>query len=303
MGRKSRAGKEDPRNLIIFILLLVVSVETYIIYTHLPRKAESKAVKKKIVFAPAIAKKESPAQLAPSPLIEPVPIPPPLKKPIVGRIAIIIDDWGYSKHCSELGEIKDPVTVAVLPELPHSREIAQCAHDQNKEVMLHLPLEPHKNLDRYPEDYIIKTSMNKSRVEALLKSAIDSVPFVDGVNNHMGSKATEDRRLMTIVFTKLKERKLFFVDSYVTSSSICRPLAKQMKILFAQRDVFLDNENKRPYIENQFAQLAREARKKGYAVGIGHDRELTLQIIKEQTALLKDQGFAIVTVRNLIQGN
>lgn len=299
MRRKSRSSKSDFKNFVIFVLSVIVLVESYLLYVNRPAKTASKEPRKKVSLVQSVAKKEPP----PVQRKEPSPREP-LRKPVIGRIAIIIDDWGYnSKHCEELSEIKSPVTVAILPNLAHSRDIAVCAHEQNKEVMLHLPLEPHKNLDRYPENYIIKTSMNKSSVENMLQDALSSVPFVEGVNNHMGSKATENKRLMSIIFAKLKEGRLYFVDSFVTSDSICRSLANEMGISFTQRDIFLDNENTRSYIENQFAQLAREARKKGYAVGIGHDRELTLEIIKEQTALLEDQGFQIVTVRHLIGGN
>src|SRR3989338_2704456 len=93
--------------------------------------------------------------------------------------------------------------------------------------MLHLPLEPHQYLEHYPSNYIITTNMRQQRVERLLKENLDEVPFVEGVNNHMGSKATENRRLMSIVFAKLRERKLFFLDSMVTSQSICKNLGHE----------------------------------------------------------------------------
>src|SRR6266850_7596906 len=159
MRRKSRASKSDFKNFIIFILSLVVLVESYLLYTNQPTKIIRKETKKKIAPVQAVIKREVP------PIRLEVPIQrEPSKRPIIGRIAVIIDDWGYNaKHCEELSEIKSPVTVAILPNLAHSKDIAVCAHQQKKEVMLHLPLEPHKNLDRYPENYIIKTSMNKTK--------------------------------------------------------------------------------------------------------------------------------------------
>ena len=117
----------------------------------------------------------------------------------------------------------------------------------------------------------------------------------------MGSKATEDRHLMSIIFARLKEKKLFFVDSLVTSHSICRTLAREMHIDFARRDIFLDNKNERWYIENQFAQLSKEAKQKGYAIAIGHDRPLTLEIVKEQMEALQKQGFKIVRITDLLR--
>src|SRR3989338_4633949 len=167
--------------------------------------------------------------------------------------------------------------------------------------MLHLPLEPHQYLEHYPSNYIITTNMRQQRVERLLKENLDEVPFVEGVNNHMGSKATENRRLMSIVFAKLRERKLFFLDSMVTRQSICKNLAHEMQISFTQRDVFLDNKNERGYIEGQFAELAKLARRRGYAIAIGHDRPLTLQIVKEQLQKLQQEGFEIVSVEEFLR--
>ncbi len=217
------------------------------------------------------------------------------------KVAIIIDDWGYStKNCQYLRDIKSHVTVAVLPDLPHSADVIQCAHEAGQEIMLHLPMEPHDNSDKYPEDYVLKTSMSPIKVDSLLTKILDKMPFVDGVNNHMGSKATEDKRLMTTVFKQLKYRGLFFVDSRVTSKSVCAPLARQMDVPFTARDIFLDNVNERKAIENQLAALARIAKKRGKALAIGHDRSLTLQVIADRIPWFTEQGIELVPVREYI---
>ena len=286
----SRRKKRDVKTLIIWGLLIVVAGETYFLLALLPFKKAVKPKSQRIVLAPPKPKAVKPVPQAVG------------EKTLSGRIAIIIDDAGYNREsCQSLKSVETPLAVAVLPWLEYSRLLAQCAHEDHKDVILHLPLEPHWNQERYPENYIIKTSMNRKRVEGMLSEALASVPFAVGVNNHMGSKATEDRRLMSIILSRLKERKLFFVDSLVTSQSVCTQLARKLGIDFAKRDVFLDNQNTRDYIEHQFAQLAKEARKKGYAIAIGHDRALTWQIVQEQTAILQKQGFKIVSVRELLE--
>ncbi|HOW36285.1 MAG TPA: divergent polysaccharide deacetylase family protein [Candidatus Omnitrophota bacterium] len=285
----AKLRKSDPRNLIILILAVLVLTETYFLFFAKPKKIPLAAPVKKVAVKEAKPPKEKPPEK-----------PVPLK----GKIAIIIDDWGYNiQHCELIKNIPDPVTIAVLPKLPHSKEVAQCAHQNGKEVMLHLPMEPQprEKLEKYPDHYIIKTSMRRSEVEKLIEENLDSVPFAAGVNNHMGSKATEDTRLMTTTFTFLKKKELFFVDSLVTSNSICRNLAEKMSLPFTQRDIFLDNISERSYIESQFKQLTEEAARKGTAVGIGHDRALTLEIIAEQIARWKKEGFQFITVKDLIK--
>ncbi len=223
------------------------------------------------------------------------------KQTSLAKIAIIIDDNGYStKDCEALSQIDDPITISVLPHLRYSREVAVCAHDHHKEVMLHLPLEPHRNRDKYPNNYLITTSMPDSLVIQKFNEAIQSVPFAKGLNNHMGSKATEDVELMSVIFTQMKRNNLYFVDSRVTRKTICPYLARKRNLPFAERDVFLDNENDRAYIEQQFLKLKQQAVKNGYAIGIGHARPLTWQIIKEQTEHLSALGYEFVTVKSII---
>ncbi len=137
----------------------------------------------------------------------------------------------------------------------------------------------------------------------MLEEAIKDIPFIEGVNNHTGSRATEDPKMMKIIFDRLKEKELFFVDSFVTGKSVCKTVAQKVHLDFAKRDIFLDNENNRAYIEGQFAELAKEAKRKGSAIAIGHDRSLTLTILHEQIKVLEDQGFEIISIKDLLKSN
>ena len=269
---RSRGSVKDT---VIAILVGIIALESYFLLRAYGR--------------PRIPSRQSPSRVS------------GVKKPSLGKIAVIIDDNGYSQtDCARINAIGHPVTISVLPQLPYSRQIAACAARDRQEVMLHLPLEANQNHDAYPDDYIIKTSTPPRLVVARLQQALAEVPQAVGVNNHMGSKATEDPQLMGLLFAQLKKTGLFFVDSRVTAKTICRPLARQYHLPFAQREIFLDNENNRPYIEGQFRQLAEAARKKGAAIGIGHARALTWEITREQLDQLAAQGFEIVPVKDIV---
>lgn len=234
---------------------------------------------------------------------KPLPAPPEVTpKPAAGFIALVVDDWGYTDNVKEfITAIDIPLAIAVLPKLPYSQTIAHYANKHNKEVMLHLPLEPYYTPDHYPSDYIIKTSMSPDKVKKIIRDSLSTVPFAQGMNSHMGSKATENKPLMTAIFTDFKERGFFVVDSLVSERSICENVAGNLGLPFIARDVFLDNINERRAIEREFAKLARLAQKKGYAVAIGHARPLTLEVIKEQSSLLKKKGFVFLSVREMIK--
>jgi len=224
-----------------------------------------------------------------------------ITKPTLGVIALIIDDWGSGKSVIPfISTVNVPVAIAVLPKLPYSKTIAEYAHANNKEVMLHLPMEPHSTADIYPKDYIIKASMSPTKIKMLINEDLLTVPFAQGINNHMGSKATESEKLIAIIYSYLKTKDFFFVDSTTSEKSICENIAKDLNIPFTKRDMFIDNKADQVYIKNQIAELAQLAQKQGSAVGIGHARPLTLQVLKEEIPALKEKGFKFITVREMI---
>jgi len=219
-----------------------------------------------------------------------------------GRIAFIIDDWGQSTaNCRYLKDIPEPIAVSILPGLRHTKDVANCTATNHKLAMLHLPLEALHNYDFYPPNYIIKTSMKPSLASKILDDDLAQLPSIEGVNNHMGSKATEDKPLMKLIFKRIKKQGLFFIDSMTAHNTVCAALADEIGISFGKRDVFLDNVNTREAIVKQILVLAQKARHRGYAVAIGHDRHLTMQVIKDEIPWLEKQGFQIVSIKDLLK--
>jgi len=223
-------------------------------------------------------------------------VPPPAKtKP---KIAIVLDDWGYNiKNINGLMEIDKPITLSILPGLPYSALVANRAKERNFEVILHMPMEPKAKMKL--ELSTLYTTMNDDEIRSNLAKALESIPYAEGISNHEGSKATEDGRLMRAVFGELKEKDLFFLDSLVTNDSVCGSLAKEMKVRFVKRDIFLDNESSPDYIRKQFGKLIDLAVKNGAAVGIGHDRPNTIAVLKEMIPQLEEKGVELTYVSDL----
>jgi len=224
-------------------------------------------------------------------------------KPVVvrkkGRIAVVIDDWGYNlNNAGFLKQIKQPLTLAILPNLAYSRKVSELATALDFEIILHLPMEPHEEL-RLEENTIL-TSMPDSRIKSILFSDLDNVVHAKGVSNHMGSSATLDTRVLSCVFQELKDKGMYFLDSFVSNGSKCGDLAAQMNLHFARRDVFLDNRQDYGYIKQQIDILKRKAQTLGQAVGIGHDRKLTLQVLKEMMPVLAKEGYEFVYLSELV---
>lgn len=305
-GPVKRNNKTDVKAAGVILALFVVGVLLFMFFnksTEAPKSKSRMPAKPaaKLAVKPKPYKQTSsfPAAVITTPKIV-------SKKKIApgsaGRIAFVLDDWGGSlKNCKYLKEIPDPLAIAILPSLRYTDEIAKCASINGKTVMLHLPMEAQHNKDLYPVDYLIKTSMKPAKVEKILNGYLQKMPWIEGVNNHMGSKVTEDRVLMQVILKRLKKKNLFFLDSMTAQHSVCNEIAGGLGLPFTQRDIFLDNINTREEIIKQIVALAARARKNGSAIAIGHDRSLTLQVLKEQIPILKEQGFDIVNVKTLLR--
>ena len=165
--------------------------------------------------------------------------------------------------------------------------------------MLHLPMEPISYPAINPGDGVLMVSMDKEMILETLNRDLSQIPFVAGVNNHMGSRFTENEKKMMIVLAELKRRGLYFIDSRTSGGSIAFEVAKKMALRTASRDIFLDNDLSENGLKIQMERLLSLARYKGWAIGIGHPHKKTLKLLKKYQLTLKNEA-QIVPVSNLV---
>lgn len=217
------------------------------------------------------------------------------------RVSIIIDDLGPDIGIAKkFASLPFPVTLSVLPHQAHSREIAEMAHLAGKEVILHLPMEPVDKKEN-PGRGALLISMSGDEIRRNIKAALDTSPFFDGVNNHMGSRITPDAQIMKVLMSELKEKDLFFIDSMTTSESIGWKIAQEMNIPTLKRDIFLDDSPSEDDIRAQIAKLVKIAKVQGMALAIGHPRMPTLRSLQEAAGHFREEGIEIVATRDLMK--
>ena len=198
------------------------------------------------------------------------------------KVAIIIDDVGYDRGLvRKFMGFKVPLTFAVLPDSPFGDTLVKEIRAQGLELMLHQPMEPREYPKVNPGPGALLSAMTADELIAQLERNLDRLPGVKGVNNHMGSLLTTESARMYQVFSVLKKRRLYFVDSRSTAETICRPSARMLQVPFAERDIFLDHFQDAKFIRKQFRLLIKEARKHGQAIAIAHPHSLTVQLFKE----------------------
>ena len=207
---------------------------------------------------------------------------------ILPKVAIIIDDVGYDRRIARtLAKLEGNLTFAILPDAPYGKQIASELYEKGSQIMLHLPMEPEEYPEVDPGKSAILAGMSPNRLLGQLKTNLDAVPYIVGVNNHMGSRITKMPDKMNQIFTILKKRELFFIDSITSNHSSCESSARLLNLKFAKRDVFLDNVQRQDYIAGQLEELVEKAESYGSAIGIGHPYEATVETLAKRIYWLK----------------
>ena len=217
------------------------------------------------------------------------------------KLAIILDDLGNDKEAAEaVFALHYPLTISVLPYHAHSTEIAEEAQRHGLEVMLHLPMRAIAN--ETPEAHQLEAGMSSEAVARELAGMLESVPTADGVNNHEGSLATTDAKLMGELMPLLKQRDLFFVDSRTTAATVAFEEAEHAGVRSGFRNVpFLDDVQDVAAIRKELELAIRGAKEKGAAIAIGHPHAETLRALKEELPQAEAEGVRLVLVSELVK--
>lgn len=215
------------------------------------------------------------------------------------KIALIIDDLGYQQVAGERAlALPGAVTYSFLPQTPFARKLASKAHQLNKEVMLHQPMES-DNGNRLGNG-ALTLDMSRVQFTRILQHNLASIPYVAGVNNHMGSLLTRDPTAMRWLMSELRAGGLFFIDSRTTDATVAERVARANLIATSRRHVFLDNTPDEIEIRRQLRQLLKMARTQGHAIGIAHPYPQTLAVLHQELPKLNQQGIELVPVSELI---
>ena len=214
------------------------------------------------------------------------------KQVVVGVIVLVIDDFGYRNDNISDGflELDIPITCAIIPGHSQSQKFSKKAKLAGKEVIIHMPME---STVRTPgeEAFKIKTGMTSEEIEWRIGEVLKEMPEAIGMNNHQGSKATTNGKVMSVVASVLKKNKKFFIDSRTSSETVAEKAMRTIGVPTVRRHIFLDNDISIKNISTQLSELAKMARKKGMAVGIGHAKANTLTVLKTEIPKLLNEGF------------
>lgn len=210
----------------------------------------------------------------------------------VNTIVLVIDDFGYRDDSISDGflNLSVPITCAVLPGHIQSSRFAKKAINAGKEVIIHMPMQSTVSSSG-EEEFKLKTGMTSEEIEWRLNEALNEIPEAVGINNHQGSKATTDGKVMAVVASVLKNKNKFFLDSRTSSKTVGESTMRSVGVPTARRHIFLDNDLNIKNISKQLNKLVDVSEKKGLAIGIGHVKGNTLKVLEREIPDLLERGF------------
>ena len=259
------------------------SKEKVIVKTKKPQKivaVEKKVVKKKV--SPEIKKETS---------IKKTKVETP-KKVVLSysgtkpKLVIIIDDVHTRRQINAIQSLGLKVTPSIFP--PY--QLATKNHLLAKGVehyMIHLPMES-SSKQFNTQTKTLMTYFTKAQIENRVKELRRLFPSAHYINNHTGSVYTGNYKAMHRLYTALRKEGFLFVDSRTTGSSKVRKITRQFGDAYIARDIFIDNEHNVSYIHGQLKKAVGMAKKKGYAIAIGHPHKMTMQALASAKNILKD---------------
>lgn len=302
--RRQKFGFLGPLCIALLVMASLGSTFYFIfLYTPSPSSAKIILPPSSTQSAKVQFEETQPAYTTPSVEINPPAVLSEIKTPQTKPIiSIIIDDMGYRKEIGDkILNLDMNLSFSFLPFAQHTASQTHLAQKLGKDILLHLPMEPTGN--RWdPGPGALYTSMSQTKLQQTFQKDLAAVPMAIGINNHMGSKYTEDKVAMQKLLKLIQSEELFFLDSVTSGKSLGYQLAQEMGIQSIRRNIFLDNDKEKNKILKQLDSLLEAAEKKGRAIGLAHPHQETLLALLEFQKYYNDR-VDLVGIKTLVEMN
>lgn len=242
---------------------------------------------------------ENAAQPQAAESVPPAGVPAPVPS---NKVAIVLDDAGYTRDVSKFLDLGIPITLAIMPYERYSKAIAQELTEKHIPYILHLPLEPERYPDVDPGKAALLLSMTDDEARAKFKSDIAAVPGITGVSNHMGSAYSVSEPKMRTLLKLVKEEGLFYFDSYTATKTRAKAAAETVGLPFAENTMFLDLKDDPSSMKKELETLKKRTLRRGKAIAIAHvHKKHIVPALAEAIPEFKKAGIEFVYLKDLVQ--
>jgi len=216
------------------------------------------------------------------------------------ELLLIIDDIGYNRTLGERTvDLPAPVNLAFLPHTPFAARLAESANARGHVIMLHAPMDNEQGARLGPGG--LHADMDKPTLQQVLLDDLQSIPYVQGFNNHTGSLLTQKTDAMQWVMEIARQQGLFFIDSLTSPASVALATAQASGVPALHRDVFLDNLRDEASLRKQFEQAVTLAKARGYAVLIAHPYPETLTFLHQVLPDLEPRDVHLTSIDQFLR--
>lgn len=227
------------------------------------------------------------------------------QQPVNGKIAIVIDDFGIDNPgTQQMLELGIPLTAAIMPNLMYSQKESELLHNLGYQIIIHMPIESKNGHPEWLGPGALTTNLSTQELRNRLNHSVEQIPYAVGISNHMGSKGTENPKIVAAIVETAKEHNLMILDSRTSEATILAQEAKKAGVISGTRDVFLDNSADLNSIKKQLRLLITKAKTSGKAIGIGHvgpQGPNTARAIREILPEMTAQGIQLVPLSEILQ--
>lgn len=215
----------------------------------------------------------------------------------IPKVSIILDDGGFRDPDNDPAlNLPTELIFSIIPDAFYARQLAEKAYNKGFQIMIHLPMQNKPGISKPAYTTELMINMKEEEIKERVQKACEVIPYAKGLNNHTGSLFTLKSEPLRLLAKVLKERKMFFVDSLVVPKSIAYSVMKEEGVVAYRRDVFLDHDYSTSKIKERLLELKSIARKRGYAIGIGHFRDLTIDVLSEELPKFNSEGIKLVHI-------
>lgn len=218
------------------------------------------------------------------------------KQPI--KLAIVLDDMGYKQSDLQALKLPSNITFSILPYTPYAKKIARLAIQQQRELLVHVPMQAKKDNEKLGQGALL-LNMEEKEFKARLLRALNYLPSATGVNNHMGSTLTEHVKEMQWTMEILGNNGFYFLDSRTTVKTVAESTANITGIPALRRHVFLDNIKTTEAMEKQLLAAIKLGEKNASIVIIAHPYPETIHFLNTQLKLHNNE-IELVALQTLL---
>ena len=203
-----------------------------------------------------------------------------------GVIVIIIDDISSRSQIKKIKSLPFKVTPSIFPPSNMSERTPKLVRGLGKHFMIHLPMQSHSaKMNRFRKTLMVHDS--RAKIRRRVQEMRRLFPSAVFINNHTGSTFTASYRASKILYQELINRGFIFVDSKTSGRTKMRKISRELGRAYIGRDIFLDNTQNVSSILRQLKKAVRIAKRRGFAIVIGHPHKSTFRALRRAKHLLK----------------